>query len=176
MREKNGVRLEFTNSTTAGNHTREQAQQLLQQTWGEIGAKMSINNLPPAVMWGDYWMQSKFESAFAGIAFLTGPDPDASDYFSSKAINAKGGAGQNTFQYANPKMDDLLAKGATTLRLDERQKIYREIQSIIRDDLPYLPIFQYAQVEGTKKGLMGFKPSVNVRCNTWNVNEWYWAT
>ncbi|MFO1061275.1 MAG: peptide ABC transporter substrate-binding protein [Dongiaceae bacterium] len=176
VRAKDGVRLEFVHATTAGNHVREQAQQFLQQSWKDIGVAININNLPPAVMWGDYWMQSKFESAFAGIAFLTGPDPDASDYFSSKAINAKGGAGQNTFQYANPKLDELLAKGATTLRLDERQKIYREIQSIIRDDLPYLPIFQYAQVEGTKKGLMGFKPSVNVRCNTWNVNEWYWAT
>ena len=31
---KNGVRLEFTDSTTAGNHIREQAQQLLQQTLG----------------------------------------------------------------------------------------------------------------------------------------------
>ena len=33
VREKDGVRLEFTNSTTAGNHVREQAQQFLQQNW-----------------------------------------------------------------------------------------------------------------------------------------------
>ena len=46
VREKNGVRLEFTNSTTAGNHVREQAQQLLQQNWREIGAKM--NDQQPA--------------------------------------------------------------------------------------------------------------------------------
>ena len=96
VREKNGVRLEFTNSTTAGNHVREQAQQLLQQNWGEIGVKMTINNLPPAVMWGDYWMQSKFETAMVGIGFMIGPDPDASDFFSSKSIGAKGGTGQNT--------------------------------------------------------------------------------
>ena len=52
VREKDGVRLEFVNSTTAGNHVREQAQ-LLQQNWLDIGVKMNINNLPPAVMWGD---------------------------------------------------------------------------------------------------------------------------
>ena len=46
VREKNGVRLEFANSTTAGNHVREQAQQLLQQNWQDIGVKMTINNLP----------------------------------------------------------------------------------------------------------------------------------
>lgn len=176
IRAKDGVRLEVVNSTTAGNHVREQAQQFLQQSWRDIGVQMTINDLPPAVMWGDFWMQSKFESAFAGIAFLTGPDPDASDYFSSKAINVQGGAGQNTFQYKNAEIDDLLVKGATTLRQDQRAEIYKKIQAIIRDDLPFLPIFQYAVVEGTKKGLMGFQPTVNIRCNTWNVNTWYWAT
>ena len=39
VREKNGVRLEFTNSTTAGNQLREQAQQLLQQTWGRSASR-----------------------------------------------------------------------------------------------------------------------------------------
>jgi peptide/nickel transport system substrate-binding protein len=132
--------------------------------------------MPPAVMWGDYWMQSKFEAAFAGIGFMTGSDPDATDYFDSRSSNVQGGAGQNTFQYKNPEVDELLAKGASTLKAEERQTIYRRLQEIIRDDLVFLPIFQFAQVEGTKKGLVGFDPNVNVRCNTWNVGEWYWAT
>ena len=41
------------------------------------------------------------------------------------------------------------------------------------DDLPYLPIFQYAQVEGTKTGLQGFKPNVFVQMNTYNCNQWF---
>jgi peptide/nickel transport system substrate-binding protein len=176
IRAKGGERLEIVHSTTAGNHVREQAQQYLQQTWREIGVQININNMPPAVMWGDYWMQSKFEAAFAGIDFMTGPDPDVADYFHSHSINAQGGAGQNTFQYKNPKVDQLLAKGAATLKAGERLAIYQKLQAIIRDDLVFLPIFQYAQVEGTKKGLMGFNPNINVRCNTWNVSEWYWAT
>ena len=59
IREKNGVRLAFTNSTTAGNHVREQAQELLQQTWREIGADMQIKNMPAAVIWGDYYNLSQ---------------------------------------------------------------------------------------------------------------------
>ena len=50
---------------------------------------------------------------------MTGPDPDVTIYYASKAIPAKGGAGQNTMQYANPEVDELLAEGATTL--DQRQ-------------------------------------------------------
>jgi peptide/nickel transport system substrate-binding protein len=176
IRAKGGQRLEITLSTTAGNHVREQAQQYVQQTWRDAGIKININNMPPAVMWGAYWMQSKFEAAFAGMNFTTGPDPDATDYFDSRSINAQGGAGQNTFQYKNAEVDELLAKGATTLKVEERLAIYRKLQAIIREDLVFLPIFQYTSVEGTKKGLVGLNPNVNVRCNTWNVSEWYWAT
>ena len=54
IRAKDGVRLSFSNSTTAGNHIREQVQQFMQQSFAEIGVEMTISNLPPAVMWGDY--------------------------------------------------------------------------------------------------------------------------
>lgn len=176
IREKGGVRLAFVNSTTAGNHVREQAQQLLQQSWKEIGAEMTIQNFPPAVMWGDNWMQSKFDSAMVGIGFMIGPDADTTDYFHSKSINAKGGNGQNTCQYENPEVDKLLGEAADTVDQAKRNAIYKKQQEIVRADLPYLPIFQYAMVEGTKKGLEGYKPNVNTQTNTWNVNEWKWTS
>jgi len=176
VREKGGVRLEFTNSTTAGNHVREQAQQLLQQNWQEIGAKMTIKNMPAAVIWGDYFAMSQYDSVMVGEDFLTGPDPDVSYYFDSHNVPAKGGAGNNTMQYANPEVDKLLLEGATTTDMARRKTIYAQVQSIIRDDLPLLPIFQYAVIEGTKAKLIGYAPNVNTQSNCWNVGQWYWAS
>ncbi len=176
IREKNGVKLQFTNSTTAGNHLREQVQQLLQQNWQDIGIGMTIKNLPAAVMWGDYWIHAHFETAIVGITFMTGPDPAADDYFSSKAIAAQGGAGQNTMQYASPQMDALLQQGATTLDRAKRIEAYQAVQALLRSDLPFLPIFQYTMVEGTKTGLTGYQPNINVRLNAWNVNTWRWTS
>ena len=175
IREKDGVQLQFSNSTTAGNHLREQAQQLLQQNWQEIGVGMTIKNLPAAVMWGDYWIQSHFETAIVGINFMTGPDPAAADYFSSKAIAAQGGSGTNTMQYINPRLDELMQQGATTLDRAKRVEAYRGVQSLLRQNLPFLPIFEYVTVEGTKTGLSGYQPNINVRLNAWNVNTWHWA-
>ncbi|MGD0639315.1 MAG: ABC transporter substrate-binding protein [Roseiarcus sp.] len=175
IRVKSGVRLAFVNSTTAGNHVREQAQQLLQQSWKEIGAEMTIQNFPPAVMWGDMWMQSKFDSAMVGLGFMIGPDADTTDYFSSRSINAQGGSGQNTTQYVNPEVDKLLSEAASTVDQKKRIEIYKKQQEVVRADLPYLPIFQYAMIEGTKKGLLGFKSNVNVQENCWNANEWKWS-
>src|SRR5208337_5275415 len=68
-------------------------QQLLQQSWQDLGIKMTIKNLPPAVMWGDYWMQSQFDTGLAGIDFMSGPDPECSDYLRSTSTPAKGGSG-----------------------------------------------------------------------------------
>jgi peptide/nickel transport system substrate-binding protein len=175
IREKNGVRLEFTNSTTAGNHLREQVQQVLQQGWQDIGIKMTIKDLPPAVMWGDYWMKSQFQTGIAGIDFMSGPDPESSDYFRSSSTPAKGGSGQNTFQFVNAEVDTLLQKGGTTLDQSARAPMYQRMQAIVREELPFLPLFQYSFIEGTKFKLAGYAPNVNVRSNCWNIGTWYWT-
>ena len=175
IRAKDGVRLSFSNSTTAGNHLREQVQQFMQQSFKDIGVEMTISNLPPAVMWGDYWMMSKFDSVVVGLNFLTGPDPDTSDYFMSTSIGAKGGNGQNTWQYANPEVDRLLKEAGNLFVPEERRKLYFKIQEIMRTDLPFLPMYQYATVRGRKKGVEGFLPNINNRIDSWNVNTWHWG-
>ena len=175
VREKNGVKLAFTNSTTAGNHIREQAQQFFQETFREIGVEMTISNKPPSVMWGEYWMQSQFDSALVGINFQTGPDPDVTNYLHSSSINAQGGSGQNTWQYSNEEVDSLLEEGGRVFVPEKRKEIYNRVQEIVREELPMLPIYQYANLRGHKTGLEGFEPNVNVRIETWNVNEWRWS-
>ncbi|MEO9338414.1 peptide ABC transporter substrate-binding protein [Mesorhizobium sp. SB112] len=172
IREKDGVRLSFTNSTTAGNQIREQVQQLIQQNFVEIGVEMTISNLPPAVMWGDYWMKSEFDSVVVGINFVTGSDPDTSDYMASTSSVAKGGSGQNTWQYANPEVDKLLEEGGKLFVPEERKAVYMKIQEIVREELPLLPMFQYTIVRGQKKEVQGVLPNINVRIDTWNVNTW----
>lgn len=175
VRAKDGVKLAFTCSTTAGNHIREQVQQYIQQSFKDIGVEMTISNLPPAVMWGDYWMLSKFDSVIVGLDFLTGPDPDTSDFFRSTSSPAKGGSGQNTWQFANKEVDELLAKGGSLFVPEERKVVYLKIQEIMRKELLLLPLFQYATVRGHKQGVENVKPNVNTRIDTWNVATWHLA-
>jgi peptide/nickel transport system substrate-binding protein len=126
------------------------------------------------VMWGDYWMLSQFDSVVVGLNVLTGPDPDASTFFLSSASPAKGGAGQNTWVYENPEVDALLTQGAETVVPEERREAYLKIQEILRADLPFLPIYQYAVIHGRKAGVEGFAGNVNNRIDTWNVRSWRW--
>ncbi|MCC6718008.1 MAG: peptide ABC transporter substrate-binding protein [Acetobacteraceae bacterium] len=176
IRSKGGVRLAFTNSTTAGNQVREQAQQLLVQDWKAIGAAMSIKNMPAAVIWGDYFRLSKFDTVMVGVTFGIGPDPDVTDRFASTAIPAKGGSGRNTTQFANAKVDKLLREGIAEFDLAKRKAIYVAIQQEVRNDLAILPMFQYATIEGVKQGLVGYKPNINALSNCWNCGSWSWAS
>lgn len=175
IRAKDGVRLSFNNSTTTGAHLREQAQQFVQQTFRDIGVEMNIENLPAAVMWGDFWGQSQFDTAMVGITYLIAADPDVTNRFHSGAIAAQGGRGSNTGQYANPEVDALLEEGAQTFDAEKRREIYLRVQEIIRDDLPFLPLFAYTQVYGRKAGIEGFVPNTNTRSETWHAAGWYWG-
>lgn len=175
VRERDGVRLSFANSTTTGNHLREQLQQYLQQTLAMAGIEMNISNMPSAVLFGDFWMLSKFESVLHGEQFLTGSDPDTSNYFLSTASAAKGGSGLNFWQFVNPEVDELVVRGSTTFVPEERQKIYFRIQEIIREELPFLPIYQRVRIGGHKEGAEGVIANVNNRIDNWNVNVWRWA-
>jgi peptide/nickel transport system substrate-binding protein len=175
VRAKDGVRLAFTMSTTAGNKAREQAQQLVQQNLKKINVEMTIKNMPASVVWGDYTVQSQFDTLMVGWDALLYPDPDYGDRIRSTAIPAKGGSGSNYVQYQNLEVDELCDKGVTTTNRDERKQIYDKIQAILLDDLPFAPIFSYQSIVGVKDRMKGYEVNPYLTSNAWNTTEWTMA-
>ncbi len=172
VRAKDGVRLAFSMSTTAGNKSREQAQQLVQQNLKKINVEMTINNMPASVVWGDYTVKSQFDTLMVGWDALLYPDPDYGDRINSKAIPAKGGNGSNYVQYENPEIDALCAKGVTIVSQTERKAIYDRIQEILLDDLPFAPIFAYELIIGVKDRVHGYQVNPYTPINSWNTGDW----
>jgi peptide/nickel transport system substrate-binding protein len=172
VRAKDGVRLAFTMSTTAGNKSREQSQQLVQQNWKKIGVEMTIKNMPASVVWGDYTVKSEFDTLMVGWDALLYPDPDYTDRIGSKLIPAKGGAGSNYVQYENAEVDALCAKGVAVVDQAERKKIYDRIQEILLDELPFAPIFAYELIIGVKDRVHGYQVNPYTPINSWNTGEW----
>ncbi len=172
VRAKDGVKLAFTMSTTAGNKSREQAQQLVQQNWKKIGVAMTIRNMPASVVWGDYTVKSQFDTLMVAWDPLLYPDPDYTDRIASNLIPAKSGTGSNYVQYQNPEIDSLCAKGVSTVGLEARKPIYDRIQEILLDDVPFAPIFAYEVPCGVRARLHGYVVNPYTSCNSWNNNEW----
>ena len=172
VRAKDGVRLAFTMSTTAGNKSREQAQQLVQQNWKKIGVAMTIKNMPASVVWGDYTVKSQFDTLMVAWDPLLYPDPDYTDRIHSKLIPAKSGTGSNYVQYENPEVDALCEKAVATVGLEDRRAIYHRLQEILLEDLPFAPIFAYEVPCGVHSRVQGYQANPYTACNSWNVGEW----
>jgi peptide/nickel transport system substrate-binding protein len=171
IRIKDGKRLAFENACTAGNKQREQIQQLLQQQWRQIGVEMTINNKPAAVLFGEFYRMSKFQTILIGIAM--GADPDHSFRLHSRYIPAKGGMGRNSIAYENAEVDRLLDAGVKEVDQEKRKKIYFRLQEILVEELPHLPIYHYVNIRATKAAIQGFQPNPNMQEYTWNTNEWW---
>jgi peptide/nickel transport system substrate-binding protein len=176
IRAKNGVRLAFLTATVSGNPQHEQVLQVIQQDWQKIGVAMTIKTMPAAVLFGDYYTKSQFDSLLVASTYGSGADPDSTARFSSSSIPIQGGNGINYSQYKNPEVDKLLQIAQASFNKSERKDVYLRIQSLIRDDLTFFPIDQQCPIEGRKAKLIGYRSNVNVLSNTWNIGSWYWET
>jgi len=174
IRVKDGVRLSFTNSTTAGATNREATQQYIQQTWKEIGVEMTINNMPAAVVWGEYTIQSQFDTLLVAWDNPIPSDPDPTSRLHSTLIPAESGAGANYVQFKNAEADALMEQGVTETDQEKRKEIYYKLQEILADELPWLPIFNWTDPFGYKSNLVGYQVNPYSATNLGNVYEWYW--
>jgi len=69
--------------------------------------------------------------------------------------------GLNRGDYSNPAMDRLVEAGDTTLDPAARRAIYRKVQQLAADDLPYLSLWWQDNVVVMQRGLEGFQPYPN---------------
>ncbi len=175
IRAKNGVKLQFTMSTTAGSKAREQAQAMVQAGWKEIGVAMEIKNMPASVVWGEYTTKSQFDTLMVGWEPTVGMDPDYTARCHSQQIPVKTGTGSNYVQYQNPDLDLLLEKGVLVSDMEKRKAIYADIQAILHDDVPFAPIFAYTFMYGKKSDLNGYLINPYVTDITWNIQDWAWG-
>jgi peptide/nickel transport system substrate-binding protein len=172
IREKDGLKLKFTCSTTAGNKTREQSQALFQQWWKDIGAAMEINNMPASVVWGDYTYGGKFDTVMAFWGNPTMPDPDCFNTMHSRSIPQHGGNGNNVAAYSNPEVDKLIEQGETTIDREKRKEIYWKIQEIAYQETASAPLHNGTMIVGVNKRVKNYLPNPYAFNNVWNVADW----
>jgi peptide/nickel transport system substrate-binding protein len=60
--------------------------------------------------------------------------------------------------YANPQVDALIAKAQATVSDAERQRIYREIYTIVRDDAPWVFLYRPTNYWGARETVAGWTP------------------
>ena len=175
VREKDGVKMKFTMSTTAGNPARQNTQALFQQNWKRIGVEMEIKNMPASVVWGEFTTKSQFDTLLVSWEPTVGMDPDYTARAHSKQIPLKTGAGSNYVQYENAEVDRLLELGVTQGNPADRKATYARIQEILHEEVPFAPQMGAVQGNLKKRQLSGVKPTGYTVNAAWNLYEWHWA-
>ncbi len=133
---KNGVRFHITMKTSTEESTRLLAA-VLQQQMREVGIALDIRSFESATFLADV---TKGAYQIHSLRWIGGnQDPDmfenvfATSSFAPKRAN-------RTF-YSNPRVDELIKEGRSTLDQAKRKLIYDEIQQILAEDLPYINLW-----------------------------------
>ncbi|GAK61705.1 ABC peptide transporter, periplasmic ligand binding protein [Candidatus Vecturithrix granuli] len=126
--------------------------ELLQEQLKKVGIKISGIE---AYEWEKFYEDVKsgnvqiFSLRWVGI---TEPNIFHSIFHSSMAPPD----GRNRGHYHNPRIDELTELGYQTINLEERKKIYSEIQKILAEDLPYIFLWYPYNIVVMDKRIKGF--------------------
>jgi peptide/nickel transport system substrate-binding protein len=139
---KGGKRLSIQFTTTAGNKTREDTQQLLKEQAKAAGIELVIKNSPATQLFQDKLPKRDF--VLAEYAQVASPDPSvtailAGDQIPSKANNF---SGQNFLGWNNPKATALMKESDKTIDHAQRRALIQQIGALERQDMVWLPMFQ----------------------------------
>jgi peptide/nickel transport system substrate-binding protein len=133
---KNGVRFHITMKTSTEESTRLLAA-VLQQQLREVGIALDIRSFESATFLADV---VKGAYQIHSLRWIGGnQDPDifenlfATTSFAPKRAN-------RTF-YSNPRVDELIREGCSTIDQQNRKEIYDQIQQILAQDLPYINLW-----------------------------------
>jgi len=161
--DKKPITLVYLSNTT------EEARKLgevLQQQFSQVGIRLDIKLVTSAAF---------LQAAYNGEGDLIrnaggrfGADPSVTSLY----YTCKAGWAESVIGYCNPKFDELMAKGVTSSKQEERQKVYWEASAILNDELPSLFFYTPNSFVGVNKGLTGVKPSADPGYLTWNIQEW----
>ena len=150
---------------TDSDGTRVSIATIIRNTLESLGIDASIQQLE----WSAYLEQTaegNHDMFLLGWSSVTG-DADYGLY-SLFHSNEFGAAGNRTF-YKNERIDELLDLGRATIDEGTRRAYYNEVQEIIVEDAPWVPINVGETTIGTQNNVKGFVINPNSQYNFSNV-------
>lgn len=169
IRAKDGVRLEFQYSSTAGNQWRAADEAINQANLANIGIKIDIANYPG----------STFFSTFLGDG--KAGQYDLAEWASAYPVDADDAAnlscaqiGKDNFNwYCNPQLDALFRQEESTADANQRQLIFNQIHAILLKDVPIVSMYSPDDLSIVAKGTHNYAPGPFLSSETVNIMDWW---
>lgn len=167
IREKDGVRAEFTMMVFQGDTQRRPEAEVAQQWWLEIGVDCQLqegvtSEILNGLREGEY-DAGLFNWVYGG----SNGDPDARDTLGTGGAN-------NFFMWSNEEVDQLLNDGIRELDHDTRVEMYKRIQEIVAEEVPFLFLLNLETMAFYNKRVKGLPEEVLVTDNVYPKAYQYW--
>ncbi len=162
---KAGKRLSFPLTAAANDPVRQDLAVVLAEQLRRVGIDAQVQVKDWAVI-----SIPKTTALILGGGIPDEPDDDVYMAFTS----GLGEEGTNYSGYRNPRVDELLERGRTTMDPAARKAIYQELQRVLTEDPPYNYLVYLKHVYGVREGVTGFKHRIfgHGTSPLWNIEEW----
>jgi peptide/nickel transport system substrate-binding protein len=178
VREKDGVAMNLELLTNAGNSTRENLGVYMQDALADIGIAVDFQ----AIDFGTLLERMDSQSFDMYIIGWTGLGTDPADYAFFHSNQDIVGSGFNNISYFSERYEELSAAGNSVpgCAPEDRAQYYKEIQEVIKEDVPYIFITGTQSNVAYNKNWVGIEPHPWSGSSNepvyWNVHAWYLPT
>lgn len=128
--------------------------ELVRQQLGDIGIDVTQRPLDPAAFRETVFAQDDFDSNIISYCNSTDPEIGVRRMYHSSQIGDV--PFTNSSHYSNPRVDSLFDQAGKEIALDERGSLYREIQQVLAEDLPYIWVVETLAVRAYAARCDGF--------------------
>lgn len=178
VREKDGVVASLELLTNAGNSTRENLGVYVQDALADIGIAVDFQ----AIDFGTLLERMDNQQFDMYIIGWTGLGTDPADYAFFHSNQDIVGSGFNNISYYSAEYEELSAAGNSVAGCapEDRAQYYKDIQALIKEDVPYVFITGSQSNVAYNKNWVGLEPFPWSASTSepvyWNVHEWYLPT
>jgi peptide/nickel transport system substrate-binding protein len=122
----------------------------------EVGIPVEIRSFEFSTFFADV-KGGNYQIATMQSTEITEPDFYMTFFHSTRWPTKKDPDGYNRWRYKNPKVDQLVEDGRAELDLDRRKAIYNEVQKIVAEDLPIIPLWHEDNVVLSNVTVQGYE-------------------
>jgi microcin C transport system substrate-binding protein len=142
---------------------------IYQEAFKDVGIEMTINQ-KDAAAWSKDMDEFNFEMTWAAWSSGVRKDPEPM-WYSAEADRRNG---HNYSGVKNAKIDELVVRQRSIFDLQERHAICRQIDRLLAENMPYVPLWNINYVRLLYWNKFGMPPTVLGKYGDERAAYWYW--
>jgi peptide/nickel transport system substrate-binding protein len=166
VRERNGVKLEFTLAVPSSSRARNAVAVLVQDQLKQVGAKMNLEPLD-FTAFIDRQTRRDFDAVFGGWRVEPSPGGIRQTWTSA---GSRASSGTNYGSYENPAFDALVDSALSSESLDDRRRLFSRAYEVIIADAPAIWMAEPRTVMAIHRRIQ----TRGIRPDSWwaNIADW----